>query len=36
LIDTGDSNRWLRDLQTLGIDRVADYKLEFDKLFRQN
>jgi hypothetical protein len=35
LIDTGDSNRWLRDLQTLGIDRVVDYKPKFDELFRQ-
>ena len=35
LIDTGDSNRWLRDLQSLGIERVTEYKPQFDELFRQ-
>jgi len=35
LIDTGDSNRWLRDLKSLGIESVAHYKPQFDELFRQ-
>lgn len=36
LIDTGDTNRWLRDLQSLGIDRAADLQHDFANVFRQN
>jgi hypothetical protein len=35
LIDTGDTNRWVRDLKAIGIDRIEEYRTEFAKLFRQ-
>jgi hypothetical protein len=35
LIDTGDTNRWVRDLQSLGVERVTDHQNEFATLFRQ-
>ena len=35
LIDTGDTNRWIRDLQLLGIERVTERQNEFATLFRQ-
>jgi hypothetical protein len=35
LIDTGDTNRWLRDLQSLAIVRAAEFQHDFAKLFRQ-
>jgi hypothetical protein len=36
LIDTGDTNRWLRDLKALGINRVSEHRDDFACLFRQN
>jgi hypothetical protein len=36
LIDTGDTNRWLRDLELLGINRVSEHHDDFASLFRQN
>ena len=35
LMDTGDTNRWIRDLREIGIDRVEDFKDDFAVLFRQ-
>ena len=36
IIDTGDTNRWLRDLQLLGIQRAADFQESFAHVFRQD
>jgi hypothetical protein len=36
LIDTGDTNRWTRDLELLGIKRVSEHHHDFAHLFRQN
>lgn len=35
LIDTGDTNRWIRDLQAIGIERAPQHQNDFATLFRQ-
>ncbi len=35
LIDTGDTNRWVRDLKAIGVDLIEDHIGAYARLFRQ-